>query len=76
MKLRPRKLVVDVGADLVGEGHGEPRIKHAADEYQSVMAASPEPFIFTWPQSSTVATPSLLELNFTQRVTSSVWPSE
>ena len=40
------------------------------------MAASPEPFIFTWPQSSTVATPSLLELNFTQRVTSAEWPSE
>ena len=40
------------------------------------MAASPAPFILTRPQSSTVATPSLLELNLTQRVTSSVWPSE
>ena len=40
------------------------------------MAASPLPFIFTWPKSSTDATPSSLELNFTQRVTSRTRPSE
>src|SRR6476661_443180 len=40
------------------------------------MAASPEPLTFTFPLSSTLATPSLFELYLTQRVTSAVLLSE
>ena len=38
------------------------------------MATSPVPIIFTLPVSFTVATASLLELYFTHRVTSSIFP--
>src|SRR5690348_9950002 len=64
-------------SELIWLGNGTLRREYNTRlEYQRVMAASPYPFILTWPQSSTVATPSLLELNFTQPVTSAVVPSE
>src|ERR1039457_5318449 len=44
--------------------------------YHSVIAASPLPFIFTCPESSTDATPSSLDPYRTQRVTSRRRPSE
>ena len=76
MKLLARKLRVSLGGNLIRIRRRQRRVEHAAGIPERDRPPRPMPFILTWPLSSTVATPSLFELNFTQRVTSAVLPSE